>query len=274
LLDFLITHGFSLRHACRLLEWNRSTFQYQPRPDPNTALREELRAFSERKRRRGSRKAHNFLSRKGVQASRNRVHRLWKQERLQVKKRVGKKRKSPGKHGFLPLVALYPGHVWSYDFIFDSTASRTKLKILTVGDDYTRECHAIEVGTSMRSDTVIAVLARLVGKHGAPTYLRSDNGSEFIAHAVRAWLAGRKTATYYIGPGSPWQNGFRESFHGRFRDEFLYGTLFANVAESRVLCEGYRREHNTERPHQSLKYLTPIEFKQQWLKNRSQTTGD
>jgi putative transposase len=202
------------------------------------------------------------------------VHRLWKQERLQVKKHVGKKRKLPKKSGSLPLVALHPGHVWSYDFLFDSTAGGTKLKILTIGDDYTRECLAIEVGTSMRSETVIAVLARLLAEHGAPTYLRSDNGPEFIAHAVRAWLAGRKTQTYYVDPGSPWQNGFRESFHGRFRDEFLYGTLFANVVESRVLCEGYRREYNEERPHQSLKYLTPVEFKQQWLQSRSQTTGD
>jgi len=257
-----------------LLSWNRSTFQYQRRPDHNAELREQLRAFSETKRRRGSRKAHNFLVRKGFQVGRNRVHQLWKQERLQVKKRTSKKRKLPGKQATVPLVAECPGHVWSYDFLFDSTVRGTKLKILTVGDDFTRECLAVEVGTSMRSNTVIAVLARLVAEHGAPTYLRSDNGPEFIAHAIRAWLAGKKTATYYIDPGSPWQNGFRESFHGRFRDEFLYGTLFANVAEGRVLCEAYRREYNTERPHQSLKYLTPVEFKQQWLQDRSKTTGD
>ena len=263
-----------MRHACRLLEWNRSSFQYQPRPDRNQQLREELRAFSEKKQRRGARKAHNFLRRKGLAASRNRVHRLWKQERLQVRKRTRKKRKPPGKRGVLPLVATYPGHVWSYDFLFDATASGAKLKLLTIGDDYTRECLAIEVGSSMRSDKVITVLARLVAEHGAPTHIRSDNGPEFIAHAVRAWLAGQKTQTYYIDPGSPWQNGFRESFHGRFRDEFLYGTLFASVAECRVLCEAYRREYNEERPHQSLQYLTPIEFKQQWLKNRSHTTGD
>jgi putative transposase len=237
-------------------------------------LREELRTFSQSKRRRGSRKAHNFLKRKGVCVSRNRVHRVWKQERLQIKKRTGKKRKLSKERGALPLVALYPGHVWSYDFIFDATQNGTKLKILTIGDDFTRECLAIEVGTSMRSQTVIAVLARLVAEHGAPQFLRSDNGPEFIAHTIRAWLAGQKTHTYYIDPGSPWQNGFRESFHGRFRDEFLYGTLFANVAECRVLSEGYRREYNTERPHQSLNYLTPVEFKQQWLQNRSQITGD
>lgn len=274
MLAFLLERGFSLRHVCRLLAWNRSTFQYQPRPDRNLELAAQLQQFSARKPRRGARKAHNYLRRRGMAASKNRVHRVWKRQGLQVKKRTSKKRKAPNKGTMLPLVALFPGHVWSYDFLFDATAKRTKLKILTVGDDFTRECLAIEVGTSMRSEAVIGVLSRLVSRHGAPQFLRSDNGPEFIAHAVRAWLAGQGTTTYYIDPGSPWQNGFRESFHGRFRDEFLYGMLFANAAECRVLSEGYRQEYNEERPHQSLKYLTPTEFKQQWLQARSQTTGD
>lgn len=159
-------------------------------------------------------------------------------------KRGSRKRKRPDQGSGLLLVATYPGHVWSYDFVFDATQRGTTLKILTVGDDFTRECLAIEVATSMPSDQVIRVLARWVEHHGSPRFLRSDNGPEFIAHAVRAWLAGQQTQTYYIDPGCPWQNGFRESFHGRFRDEFLYGTLFASVAECRVLCEGYRREYN------------------------------
>jgi putative transposase len=179
-----------------------------------------------------------------------------------------------GKRGLLPLVALYPGHVWSYDFLFDGLYNGTKLKILTIGDDFTRECLAIVVATSMPSKKVIEALTALVATHKAPVYLRSDNGPEFIAHAVKAWLAGRQVQTYYIDPGSPWQNGFRESFHGRFRDEFLYGTLFASVAEARVLCEAWRREYNEDRPHQSLGYLTPVEFKQKWLQEQSQTTGD
>lgn len=274
LLDFLVGRGLSLRRACRLLEWNRSTFQYQPRPDRNAELREQLRTFSQTKRRRGSVKAWNWLRRQGKKVSPNRIHRLWKQEHLQVKKRPSKKSKPKDQRGFVPLVALYPGQVWSYDFIFDAAGTSTKLKILTIGDDFTRECLAIEVATSMPSEKVIAVLARLLDTHKAPQYLRSDNGPEFIAHALKAWLAGRKTLTYYIDPGCPWQNGFRESFHGRFRDEFLYGTLFASVAESRVLCEAYRREYNEERPHQSLGYLTPVEFKQKWLQEQSQTTGD
>lgn len=254
-----------MRHACRLMKWNRSSFQYQPRPDHNAELREQLRAFSFKKRRHGSVKAWNWLVRKGQRVSRNRVHRIWKQERLQVKKRTSKKTKPPSKGGSVPLVALRPGHIWSYDFLFDGVHGGAKLKILTVGDDFTRECLAITVATSMPSAKVLAVLARLVEEHGAPTYLRSDNGPEFIAHSVKAWLAGKQTKPHYIDPGSPWQNGFRESFHGRFRDEFLFGTLFASVAEAQVLCEGYRREYNEERPHQSLGYLTPQEFKRQWL---------
>ena len=265
-MGFLVSRGVSERRVCQLMGWNRSTFQYEARPDRNVELREELRAFARSKPRRGSVKAHDFVRRHGFQASRNRVHRLWKQEGLQVRKRSGKKRRKFEKGGTVPLVATHPGHVWSYDFLFDATARGTRLKMLTVGDDFTRECLAIEIATSLPSARVISVLARLVERHGAPEHLRSDNGPEFIAHAVKAWLAGRQTQTYYIDPGCPWQNGFRESFHGRFRDEFLYGTLFAGIAEARVLCEGFRREYNEERPHQSLDYLTPLEFKHQWAK--------
>ena len=178
-------------------------------------------------------------------------------------------------------MALYPNHVWSYDFIFDAVQGGAKLKMLTIGDDFTRECHAIEVATSLPSPKVVAVLARLFAQHGAPTYLRSDNGPEFIALALQAWLAEQHTQTHYIEKGSPWQNGFRESFHSRFRDEFLYGTLFASLAEARVLIESWRREYNEERSHQSLDYLIPTEFKAKWRQQQEQnrqqpspTTGD
>lgn len=268
--------GLSERYACRLLKLNRSTYQYVSRPDHNQRLRDELRRFCDRKRRRGCRKAHNFLHRKGIPVSPNRVHRIWKREGLQVPRRIGRKRKPPGPSSSLPLVAEHPKHVWSYDFLFDATARGTRLKMLTVGDDYTRECWAIEVATSMPAERVIAVLDRLFAEHGAPRFLRSDNGPEFIAHALQAWLASQQTATgerpqtHFIAPGSPWQNGFRESFHSRLRDEFLYGTLFGSVAEARVLVEQFRQEYNTERPHQSLGYLTPEEFRQQWLATNNQ----
>jgi transposase InsO family protein len=266
--------GFSERNACRLLNLNRSTYQYVSRPDHNQHLRDELRRFAERKRRRGCRKAHNYLIRKGIEASLNRVHRLWKKERLQIPRRKGRKRKPPGPSSSMPLVAEYPNHVWSYDFLFDATLKGTRLKMLTVGDDFTRESWAIEVATSIPASRVIALLSGLFAKHGSPRFLRSDNGPEFIAQALQAWLAGQQTRTHFIAPGSPWQNGFRESFHGRLRDELLYGTLFASVAEARVLAEQFRQEYNTERPHQSLGYLTPEEFRQQWLATNQQSLNN
>jgi len=171
------------------------------------------------------------------------------------------------------LKALRPGHVWSLDFVFDATHNGTRLKMLTAGDDFTRECLAIEVATSLPSQKVIAVLARLISEHGVPGYLRSDNGPEFIAEALKAWLATQPTKTAYIEKGSPWQNGFRESFHARFRDEFLAETLFASVAEARVLCEAFRRDYNEARPHQALGYLTPAEFKHKWLSEQPKTAG-
>jgi putative transposase len=232
-----------------------------------------LRDFAHKHPRWGFRKAYQRLRRTGRRINHKRVQRLWREERLLVGRRTRRKGKPPGQTS--PAVqALRPQQVWSYDFIFDATQKGTPLKILTVGDDFTRECLAIEVATSLPSAKVIAVLWRLFAQHGAPQYLKSDNGPEFIARTLRAWLASQQTQTTYIEPGHPWQNGFRESFHSRFRDEFLSVTLFANVAEARVLSEGFRREYNQERPHQSLGYLTPAEFKQQWQRDHSQTTGD
>ena len=266
--------GLSERAACRYLQMNRSTARYQPRPERNAALVQSLKEYAEKRRRRGYRKAWNALRRQGQSVSKNRVHRLWKRAGLQVGRRPRKKGKPPGDKKASLLTALYPGHVWSVDFIFDALQSGTKLKMLTIGDDYTRECLAIEVGTSFVSERVRRVLDRLVTQHGAPAFLKSDNGSEFIAHTLQAWLAGRGARSHFIAPGSPWQNGFRESFHSRFRDEFLSGTLFASVAEAQVLCESFRREYNQERPHQALGYLTPEEFKQQWLRKQSENPGD
>jgi putative transposase len=265
--------GLSQRAACQYLGVNRSTARYTPRPDRNVALVQVLTEYAQKRHRRGYRKAWNALCRRGHEVSLNRVHRLWKRANLQVKKRTGRKRKPPGDPKTDLLYPQHPGQVWSVDFVFDALASGTKLKMLTVGDDFTRECLAIEVATSFPATRVMAVLDRLVQQQGVPEYLKSDNGSEFIAHILQAWLAGRGAKSHFIAPGSPWQNGFRESFHGRFRDEFLYGTLFASVAEARVLCEGFRREYNQERPHQSLGYLTPHEYKQQWLQQQSENPG-
>jgi putative transposase len=274
LLAHLQQRGLSQRATCRAIGLNRATARYQPRPDKNAELVERLSQWAQTKRRRGYRKAHRALLKAGLSASPNRVHRLWQRAKLQVKRRSGKKGKPPGDPKASILYPKRPGEVWSVDFIFDATAAGGKLKMLTVGDDFTRQCLAIEVATSFPAAKVIAVLNRLVSQHGAPTYVKSDNGSEFTAHLVQAWLAGKETKSHFIAPGSPWQNGFRESFHSRFRDEFLSETLFASVAEAQVLIEGWRREYNSERPHQALGYKTPDEYKQEWLATQSQPDGD
>jgi putative transposase len=152
--------------------------------------------------------------------------------------------------------------VWAYDFVFDACANGQQLKCLTVIDEYTRECLAIDVAGSIRSGQVIEVLSKLVSTHGAPRYLRSDNGPEFVSRAVLRWLAEANIDTAHIDPGKSWQNGSNESFNGKLRDECLSMQWFKNRLDAKILIEQFRREHNEIRPHSSLGQLTPLQFKQ------------
>jgi putative transposase len=160
-----------------------------------------------------------------------------------------------------PLPASAPNHVWAYDFVFDACANGQQLKCLTVIDEFTRQCLAIDVAGSIRSARVIEVLARLISEHGAPRYLRSDNGPEFVSYAILEWLASEHIETALIDPGKPWQNGADESFNGKFRDECLSLEWFRTRVEARAVIATWRRHYNHVRPHSSLKDLTPIEFK-------------
>ena len=153
--------------------------------------------------------------------------------------------------------------MWAYDLVFDATAEGQQLKCLTVVDEFTHECLAIDVAGSIRSKRVIEVLSRLISTHGAPLFLRSDNGPEFISRAILEWIAESGIATALIDPGKPWQNGTNESFNGRFRDECLSIEWFRSRAEAKVVIETWRLHFNAIRPHSSLNYLTPLEFKQQ-----------
>jgi transposase InsO family protein len=156
--------------------------------------------------------------------------------------------------------AEYRNHVWTYDFVMDRTERGGLLKFLPVLDEYTREVHALEVGRSFTGKDVLEVLLHLFRVHGEPAYIRSDNGSEFIARVVQEGLKAAGVKTLFIAPGSPWENGYSESFNSRFRDEFLDRELFTNAREAAVLAGQYRAEYNLERPHMSLGYLTPAEF--------------
>ena len=150
--------------------------------------------------------------------------------------------------------------VWTCDFVQDRTEDGRRLKLLTIVDEYTRECLAIEVARSITAAAVIAILAGLIATRGPPEAIRSDNGPEFIAAAVRKWLATQATQPLFIAPGSPWENAYCESFNGKLQDELLQGELFANLAEARWLIGRWRREYNEERPHSSLGYQTPASF--------------
>ena len=208
-----------------------------------------------------------LLRRRGQRVNRKHVHRLWNQAKLQVRKLARQRR--PAHRAGIPVQATHPGHVWTYDFLHAHCRQGTPLKVLTVMDEFTREGLALEVATSLPSPRVVAVLERLVTVYGAPQFIRSDHGPEFIALAVRGWLAQHQMVTLYIDPGCPWQNGYGERFNGTVRDECLNMHMFQSVVEARVMLAAYRRQYNEERPHSSLGYLTPAEFKRTWLERQS-----
>lgn len=162
----------------------------------------------------------------------------------------------------LPTKATHRGHVWTWDFIADATVRGGAIRMLTILDEYTRECHVLRADRALRSEDVLEWLKKAIEEHGAPAYLRSDNGSEFIAQTVQRWLAEKQIKTIYIEPASPWQNGFVESFHGRFRDECLNREQLWTLTEARVVIEDYRRQYNHHRPHSKLGYQSPVHFAQ------------
>lgn len=251
--------GVSIRRGCRLLSVARSTLRYRSilaeRDAPVIAAMRELGAQYPRF---GYRRIRVFLERKGMPMSADRAHRIWRQAGLQVPRRRPRRRIATGRPR--PLAPSGANQVWAYDFVFDACANGQTLKCLTVVDEFTRECLAIDVGGSIRSGRVIEVLSKLVSVRGAPRHLRSDNGSEFISRAILRWLADERIETALIDPGKPWQNGSNESFNGKFRDECLGMQWFENRVDAKVLIEAWRREYNEVRPHSSLGQLTPAEF--------------
>jgi transposase InsO family protein len=189
------------------------------------------------------------------------VYRLWRQQGLKVPRRKKKQRRlGQAENGCVRRPALARNHVWAWDFIHDRTADARPLKWLTVVDEYTRECVALEVARSMTAKRVIEILAEQVRKRGAPLQVRSDNGPEFIAGAIRRWLAEAKVDALYIEPASPWQNGYAESFNSKLRDELLAREEFSSLLEARVLSASWREEYDQRRPHSSLGYQTPAAF--------------
>lgn len=256
---YAVARGVSQRRACRLLSVARSALGYVSRLAQRDAP--VLKAMQELARqypRYGYRRVQVFLGRQGFAMSADRAYRLWRQAGLQVPRRKVRRRAASGRPR--PTPASGANQVWAYDFVFDRCANGQQLKCLTVVDEWTRECLAIEVAATIRSSQVIDVLSRLVSVHGAPRFLRSDNGPEFVSRAVLRWLSSSNIDTALIDPGKPWQNGLNESFNDKFRDECLSLEWFRSRAEAKVLIEIWRRHYNEVRPHSSLGYLTPKEF--------------
>ena len=248
-----------MRRACTLFSVARSALSYRSRKAAkDTPVVERMKELSAQYPRYGYRRIRIFLGRDGYRMSPGRACRLWQAAGLQLPRKRPRKRVAAVRPR--PQLPRGPNQVWSYDFVFDHCANGQQLKCLTVTDEFTKEGLAIDVDGRIRSPRVIEVLSCLVSERGAPIFLRSDNGPEFVSKALLSWIVAQGIGTALIEPGKPWQNGVAESFNGKFLDECLSLEWFRSRAEATVIIEAWRRHYNNLRPHSSLGYLTPTEF--------------
>ncbi|RZI65135.1 MAG: IS3 family transposase [Pseudomonas sp.] len=249
----------SERLACRVLGQHRSTQRKVPKGRADDAsLTADIVELATQYGRYGYRRITALLQEAGWLVNVKRVERIWRQEGLKVPARQPKRGRLWLNDGScIRLRPEYPNHVWSYDFVEDRTHNGRKFRMLNVIDEFTRECIAIRIDRKLKSTDVIDVLSDLFILRGVPGHVRSDNGPEFIAKAVREWITAVGAKTAFIEPGSPWENGYCESFNSKLRDELLNGELFYSLAEARIVIESWRRHYNTRRPHSSLGYRPP-----------------
>lgn len=264
----VVGRGLSVRRACVLLGVARSEVDYQSRRAARDArLMGRLRRLARHHPSWGYRRIWAWLHRKGTRVNRKRIERLWRQAGLALPRRRTTKKWRTGER--VAPVAQQANAVWASDILHERCANGQRLRCLTVVDEYTKECLAIVVATRLSAERVVQCLAALVERYGAPQYLRTDNGPEFVGHWTQTWLAAHEILPARIAPGQPWQNGVIESFHSRLRDECLNREWLASAAEAAVILERYRQAYNAERPHSSLGYRTPAE-----ARAASETGGD
>ncbi len=256
----------SERLACRVLGQHRSTQRKAPKGRvDDAALTADIVALATEYGRYGYRRITAMLRAAGWAVNVKRVERIWRQEGLKVPSKQPKKGRLWLTDGScVRLRPERPNHVWSYDFVEDRTHNGRKFRMLNVIDEFTRECLPIRVDRRLKSTDVIDVLSDLFILRGVPGHVRSDNGPEFIARAVREWIAAVGARTAFIEPGSPWENGYCESFNSKLRDELLNGELFYSLAEARIVIESWRQHYNTQRPHSSLGYKPPAPHALLW----------
>ena len=249
----------SERRACVVLGLNRTTQRYIPHKQNNEIeLRKDIVKLAEKYGRYGYRRITVLLKAEGWIINHKRVERIWREEGLRVPQKQKKRDRLYFNDGScLRLRPMHKNHVWSYDFVQDRLCNGKKIRMLTMIDEYSRKCLKIKVGYNLKSDDVLEALADLFSTEGIPEYIRSDNGSEFVAKSVQDFLAKIGVKTAYITPGSPWENGFNERFNGILRDELLNGEVFYNLKEAQIMVEYYRNEYNQIRPHSSLNYQPP-----------------
>ena len=251
--------GVSERRACIVLGQHRSTQRKSPTgPDDEAALTADIIALAKQYGRYGYRRITALLRTAGWVVNKKRVERIWRRAGLKVPSRQPKRGRLWLNDGScIRLRPERPNHVWAYDFVEDRTHDGRKFRMLCVVDEFTRESLAIRVACKLKALDVIDVLSDLFILRGIPAHIRSDNGPEFVAAAVREWIAAVGAQTAYIEPGSPWENGYVESFNGKLRDELLNGEIFYSLKEAQIMIETWRRHYNTKRPHSSLGYRPP-----------------
>lgn len=251
--------GVTERRACKALGQSRGAQRRRPvRSCDEEALRADIIKLAHRYGRYGYKRITALLRTQGWLVNHKRVERIWRQEALKVPKRHKKKGRLYLNGGScIRLRPHWPNHVWSYDFVAERLKDGTKIRTLTVIDEYTRECLALRTDYKLGADEVMDVLTDLFITKGIPDHIRSDNGSEFTAKSIKFWLRQLGVKTLYIEPGSPWENGYNESFNGRFRDELLNGETFYTLKEAQIIIEQWRHHYNHIRPHSSLGYKPP-----------------
>jgi putative transposase len=251
-------HGVSQRRACQVLELDRSSVRYRSRRPDDTAIRTRLREIAAIRRRFGYRRLHILLRREGHLLNHKKLRRLYAEERLQVRRRGGRKR-ALGTRAPLALPQA-PNQRWSLDFLHDQLSDGRRFRILAVVDDFTRECLALVADTSLSGLQVGRELDTIIAQRGKPAACVSDNGTELTSMAILRWCQDTGVEWHYIAPGKPQQNALIESFNGRLRDELLNETLFSSLAHARIALATWQIDYNTVRPHSSLGNLTPLEY--------------
>jgi putative transposase len=251
-------HEMSERRACQVIGCQRMTVRYRSRRPDDPRLRERLVALARERRRFGYRRLLIFLRREGFVVNHKRLFRIYREERLMVRKRSGRKR-ALGTRTPMPVPAL-PHDLWVLDFVSDQLDSGRRFRILAIYDVCTRQCLVAIADFSLSGKRVARELDLLIARHGKPKTVGSDNGTELTSNAILSWTAEAGVDWHYIDPGKPVQNAFIESFNGRLRDEFLNETLFTSLAQARAALEEWRRDYNTVRPHSRIGWLTPAVY--------------